>query len=230
VGGLAGAHLGIISRLLSQAGHPRGRVGRFVAREMNRKHAPLRSWVLSGVPEYGGVERILDLGCGGGGAIRRLASLAPEAEIHGVDSSADSIRVATRVNADLIAAGRVFVRQGTVSDLPYESGHFDLALATDSHYFWPDLPADLAEVQRVLKDGGVLLLGGAAYFGGRLDGLIRRFAAAGDMNCQTLPELEEVVARAGYTDVATREDWRKGWFCVVGTKPAGGCDMASPAT
>jgi len=222
--------LGIVSRLLSQAKHPHGRVGRFMAREMNRKHAPLRSWVLSGVPEYGGVERILDLGCGGGATIGRLASLAPEAEIHGIDYSADSVRVASRVNADLIAARRVFVRQGAVSDLPYESGYFDLALATDSHYFWPDLPADLAEVRRVLKDGGVLLLGGAAYFGGRLDGLIRRFATAGGMNCQTLSELEEIVARAGYTGVTMREDWHKGWFRVVGTKPAGGCDVASPAT
>jgi SAM-dependent methyltransferase len=196
---------------------------------MNRKHAPLRSWVLSSVPEYDGVGRILDLGCGGGGAIRRLASLLPEAEIHGIDSSSDSIRVATRVNADLITAGRVFVRQGAVSDLPYESGHFDLALATDSHYFWPDLPADLAEVRRVLRAGGRLLLGGTAYFGGRLDGLIRRLATAGGMNCQTLSELEEIVARAGYNDVAARENWHKGWFCVVGTKPVGGCDMASPA-
>jgi len=200
-----------------------------MAREMNRKHAPLRSWVLSGVHEYGGFGRILDLGCGGGGAIVQLASLAPEAEIHGVDYSADSIRVASRVNADLIAAGRVFVRQGVVSDLPYDSGHFDLALATDSHYFWPDLPVDLAEVRRVLRGGGRLLLGGAAYFGGRLDGLIRRLATAGGMNCQTLSELEEIVARAGYTNVAMRENWHKGWFCVVGTKPAGACDMPSPA-
>jgi SAM-dependent methyltransferase len=201
-----------------------------MAREMNRKHAPMRSWILSGVSEYGGFGRVLDLGCGGGGTIRRLASLAPEAEIHGIDCSADSIRVASRVNADLISAGRVFVCEGSVSDLPYESGYFDMALATDSHYFWPDLPTDLAEVRRVLRAGGTLLLGGAAYFGGRLDGLIRRFATAGGMNCQTLSELEEILARAGYDDVTARENWHKGWFCVVGAKPAGGCGMSPPAT
>jgi len=142
----------------------------------------------------------------------------------------DSIRVASRVNSDLIAAGRVFLRQGAVSDLPYESGHFDVALATESHYFWPDLPADLAEVLRVLRAGGKLLLGDAAYLGGRFDGLIRWFATAGGMNCQALSELEKTVARVGYNDVASGENWHKGWFCVVGTKPAGGCDTASPAT
>ena len=201
-----------------------------MAREMNRKHAALRNWVLSGVPDCDGVGRILDLGCGGGGTLRRLASLAPAAEIHGVDRSEDSIRVASRVNADLIAVGRVFVRHASVSDLPYESGYFDVALATDSHYFWPDLPADLAEVRRVLRAGGRLLLGGAAYLGGRFNGLVRRFATAGGMNCQTLIELEEALARAGYNDVTSRENWHRGWFCVVGTKPEGDQDEDSPAT
>ena len=159
-----------------------------------------------------------------------MASFAPEAEILGVESWDDSFKVATRIYADLIAGGRVFVLLGTVSDLPYERGHFDLVLATDSHYFWPDLPSDLAEVRRVLKDGGMLLLGGGAYFGGRLDSLIRRFEAAGDMSCQTLPDLEEIVVRAGYTDVTVRENWRKGWFSIVGTKHAGDCDILSNAT
>ena len=159
--------------------------------------------------------------------MRRLASLVPEAELHGVDYSAESIRVASRVNRDLIAEGRVVVRQGSVSDLPYESGHFDLALAIESHYFWPDLPTDLAEVRRVLGAGGRLLLGGGVYFGGRFDARNRRLVAAGAMNCQTLLELQEIVALAGYGDVVARENERKGWFCVVGTNPGGVRDVAS---
>jgi len=225
-----GGRLGLISGLLNQSRQPRGRVGRFLAQAMNRAHAPMTSWVLSGVAEHGDMRRILDLGCGGGGAIRRLASLVPDAELHGVDHAAESIRVASRVNRDLIAEGRVFVRRGSVSDLPYESGHFDLALAIESHYFWPDLPTDLAEVRRVLRGGGRLSLGGGVYFDGRFDARNRRLAAIGAMNCQTLFELQEIVALAGYRDVVARENWRRGWFCVAGTNPTGGCDVVSPAT
>jgi len=215
-----GGRLSLISSLLSQSRQPHGRVGRFLAREMNRAHGPMTSWVCSSVPK-GGLGRILDLGCGGGGAMRRLSSLAPDAELHGIDHSAESVRVASRVNGDLIAEGRAFVRQGSVSDLPYDGGCFDLALAIESHYFWPDLPADLAEVRRVLVAGGRLLLGGGVYLGGRFDARNRRLAAAGAMNCQSLSELEGIMAAAGYGEVAALENWRKGWFCVLGVKPAG---------
>lgn len=212
--------MGVFSGLFRQCGHPHGRVGRFLAREMNRAHAPMTEWVLSDVLEHG-FQRALDLGCGGGGTLRRLASLVPDAELHGLDHSADSIRVASRVNRDLIAGGRVSVRQGSVSDLPYESGCFDLALAIESHYFWPDLPTDLTEVRRVLEGGGTLVLGGGVYLGGRFDGRNRRLAKAGAMTCHTLPELRDLVAQAGYGDVVVRENRRKGWFCVAGTNPAG---------
>ena len=171
-----------------------------------------------------------DLGCGGGKAMRRLASLASEAELNGIDHSTESIRMASRVNGDLIADGRAFVRQASVSDLPYESGSFDLALAIESHYFWPDLPTDLVEVRRVLRIGGRLLLGGGVYFGGRFDVRNRRLAGAGAMNCHTLLGLREIVALAGYGDVVVSENWRRGWFCVAGTNPTGDCDVASPAT
>jgi SAM-dependent methyltransferase len=207
--------LGLISGLLNQSRRPRGRVGRLLVREMNRAHAPMTSWILSSVSDYSDVRRVLDLGCGGGGAMKRLASLVPKVELHGVDHSAESIRVASRVNGDLIATGRVFVRQGSVSDLPYVNGYFDLALGIESHYFWPDLPLDLAEVRRVLRADGRLLLGGGVYFGGRFDTRNRRLAAIGTMNCQTLFELQEIVTLAGCSEVVARENWRRGWFCIA---------------
>ena len=106
--------MGLISWLLRQCRQPHGRVGRFLAREMNRAHGPMTRWVISGVPT-GGERRILDLGCGGGGAMKRLASLVPEAELHGIDCSVESIRVASRVNKDLIAQGRFASRRTQVS-------------------------------------------------------------------------------------------------------------------
>ncbi len=212
--------MSLITRLLNQCRHPRGWVGRFLAREMNRAHGPMTRWVLSHIPNQG-VRRILDLGCGGGGALRRLASLVPDSEVHGIDYSVDSVRVASRVNSDLIAEGRAFVRHGSVSDLPYAEDQFDLVIAIESHYFWPNLARDLAEVRRVLKRGGRLILGGGVYLGGRHDARNRRLAAAGAMNCQTLGELAEILAAAGYSEVVAREDRRKGWFCVIGIKPEG---------
>jgi ubiquinone/menaquinone biosynthesis C-methylase UbiE len=162
----------------------------------------------------------LDVGCGGGAAISRLSELAPHAELHGIDNSPQALRVAVRANQRLVEQGRVFLRIANVSDLPYEDGRFDLIMAINSHYFWPDLQAGLGEIKRVLKPRGSVALAGGEYFGGKHDTRIRRLAANGRMNCQTLPELRDTMSGAGYSGAVIHEEWNKGWFCVTGRKPA----------
>jgi ubiquinone/menaquinone biosynthesis C-methylase UbiE len=50
--------------------------------------------------------------------------------------------------------------------LPFPDGLFDLVTAVETHYFWPDLPADMREIQRVLRPGGTLVVLAEAYKGG----------------------------------------------------------------
>ena len=162
---------------------------------------------------------LLDIGCGGGGALVRLSELAPQAELHGIDYSPQSLSVAARTNRRLIEQGRVFLREADVSDLPYDDGRFDLVVALNSHYFWSDLAADLREVMRVLQPGGTVALAGGEYFGGKYDTRNRRLASKGRMHCQTLPQLRDILREAGYSNTEIHEEWNKGWFCVVGRKP-----------
>ena len=63
-------------------------------------------------------KRILDIGCGGGGTIRKLARIAAEGRVHGIDYSEESVRICTKTNRRLIEAGRVEIRHGSVSSLP----------------------------------------------------------------------------------------------------------------
>lgn len=212
--------MGLLSKLLGQCGHPRGWLGRELARSMNRGHAPLTDWLFEQIARHG-VRSVLDIGCGGGAAARKLAKLFPHASVHGIDHSSASLEVAARMNRRLMESGRVSIMRASVSDLPFDDDTFDLAIAIESHYFWPDLENDLSEVRRVLRPGGTLALGGHEYFGGRFDRRNRRLAAEGRMNCQTLPELRAIIESAGYTDVSTLEDWRRGRFCAVGSKPRG---------
>ncbi|MEW5984680.1 MAG: class I SAM-dependent methyltransferase [Acidobacteriota bacterium] len=176
-------------------------------------------WIIAGVP-LGSVRRILDLGCGGGGTMSRLTALAPGAEIHGIDYSDDSVRVASQTVRDLLPPRRAYVCLGSVSALPYGGARFDLALAVESHYFWPDLPRDLVEIRRVLAARGTLVIGGGVYAGGRRRALNLRLARTGAMNCPSLPELADALARAGFVDVTLREDARRSWFSVLGVCPA----------
>ena len=204
---------------LGQARRPRGWAGRILVRGMNRDHGPMTDWALSQLSVQDS-RALLDIGCGGGGALLRLSELAPQAELHGIDYSPQSLSVAARTNRRLIDQGRVLLLEADVSSLPYDDGRFDLVVAINSHYFWTDLAGNLREVRRVLQPGGTIALAGGQYFGGKHDTRNRRLSSNGRMNCQTLPELRNTLCEAGYSETKIQEEWNKGWFCVVGRKPA----------
>ena len=204
--------------LISQSRRPRGLAGWLLARAMNSAHAPMTDWALSLISLQDS-RTVLDIGCGGGGALLRLSELAPQAELHGIDYSPQSLGAAARTNRRLMELGRVFLREADVSDLPYDDGRFDLTVAINSHYLWPDLEAGLGEIMRVLQPRGSVALAGGEYFGGKHDTRNRRLASNGRMNCQTLPELRDILSEAGYSGTVIHEEWDKGWFCVVGHKP-----------
>src|SRR6185312_14194034 len=146
-------------------------VGRFMARSMNASHAALTRWGLSHV-DIGSQWAILDVGCGGGRTIETLAS-ATSGAVCGVDYSAASVAVARQRNRAAIEAGRVRIDEASVSALPFADETFDLATAVETHYYWPDLPANVREVVRVLKPDGAFIIIAETYRGRRYDWLYR---------------------------------------------------------
>lgn len=147
----------IIDRLVKQCERPGGVLGRIMVGFMNITDTNLIRWAVSGM-SAANHERILDIGCGGGAAVATFSKAFPEADIYGVDYSADAMQLASDKNRAGITAGRVSIRQADVSALPFEESSFHYATAIRTHYFWPDLPQGLCEVYRVLKTGGKLLI------------------------------------------------------------------------
>src|SRR5438477_5843418 len=152
IGALAGAAVGavVMARSARQCRKPSDRAGRAVLQRMNVSHAELTAWGLSHVAMRDDFT-ILDVGCGGGRTIDRLASIATKGKVFGVDYSEESVATARETNARWIEQGRVDIQLGTVSRLPFTDGTFDLVTAVETHYYWPDLPRDVREVFRVLK-------------------------------------------------------------------------------
>ena len=100
-----------VNWLIGQARQPRGLAGWLLARGMNRGHAPMTDWALSLI-SLQDLKTVLDVGCGGGGALLRLSELAPQAELHGIDYSPQSLGVAARTNRRLMEQGRVISSRG----------------------------------------------------------------------------------------------------------------------
>jgi ubiquinone/menaquinone biosynthesis C-methylase UbiE len=107
---------------------------------------------------------VLDAGCGTGRMTAYLHSLAPGLTIDGVDLSPGMLEQARSTYPD----GR-FV-EGDLAALPYGDGSFDGVLAWYSIIHTPaeDVGVILAEMRRVLRPGGVALIGFQAGVGERV--------------------------------------------------------------
>jgi ubiquinone/menaquinone biosynthesis C-methylase UbiE len=209
-------------KVIAQCRNPSGFFGRFILWDMNRHHSKLTDWGLSHV-SIGKKDAILDVGCGGGRTINKLASMATAGIVHGIDYSEASVASARKTNRRLIDAGRVEIQQASVSKLPFADNTFELVTAIETHLFWPDLPNDFGEIFRVLHLGGKLLIVAEIYKGGKhLEGVRKTIFdkhLAAHMNLLTPDEHRELLTRAGFSDVQVLEDLDKGWICAVGKKP-----------
>ena len=117
------------------------------------------------------------MGCGTGRLPHRAVASFPHAELIGVDVSAEMIRHSNGSRRE--SEPSLPARLSRVTALP--DGLFDLALTTASFHHWADQAGGLAEVQRVLRPDGPLVLAdflaagalglpGLAWIIGRFDG------------------------------------------------------------
>ena len=87
----------------------------------------------------------------------KLAAIATQGKVYGIDHSKESVAIAMRTNKQWIDIARVEIREASVSRLPFSEGAFDVITAVETHFWWPALPTDMREVLRVLKPGGRLI-------------------------------------------------------------------------
>ena len=121
-------------RSITEQGNPRkpqGSAGKEMLMGMNEHHGPVTAWGIDHF-SFSGSERVLDIGCGGGAALRRMAEKVPSGHLTGVDYSKVSIALTSECNADLISQGRLNVVQGIVSELPFEDMRVRVPEAYDS--------------------------------------------------------------------------------------------------
>jgi ubiquinone/menaquinone biosynthesis C-methylase UbiE len=205
---------------VTQCQKPSGWLGRLALRNMNSRHSKVTDWGLTHV-SIGERDIILDVGCGGGQTVNKLADRASQGKITGIDFSAESVTIATKINQNWIDQGRVEIRQGEVSRLPFPDGVFDLVTAVETHFWWPDLPGDTREVLRVTKPGGKFVIIAEVYKGSEAPTAkyIERFAPKTGLKLLTLDEHRKLLEDAGCTSVQIFSEPKKGWICCVGLKP-----------
>ncbi len=166
-------------------GRPEGLLGRLGGAIMARTNRACAALVIDEL-DVRPNERVLEIGFGPGVAVALAAARADQGHVAGVDASAEMLKQATARNAAAVRAGRVELRTGTAERLPFADDSFDKALAINSMQLWPDAPAGLRELRRVLKGGGRLVLAFTPQSGQGKDGLDARVAGAGLADVQVV--------------------------------------------
>ncbi|MBQ2832063.1 class I SAM-dependent methyltransferase [Methanobrevibacter sp.] len=127
---------------------PKGKLGNIQLKSMNKEHTPVSLWGLKHL-DINNEDVILDIGCGGGMNINRMAKKAKK--VYGVDYSIESVKLSCEVNKQEIEEGKVEVLEGNVANLPFEDNTFDVVTAFETVYFWPDIEKCFGEVKKSLN-------------------------------------------------------------------------------
>jgi SAM-dependent methyltransferase len=173
----------------------RGLLPHVVARSRGGDAESVRQTVgerLAPAPE----DAVLELGCGDGRLLLELISRTPRGFVAGVEPEELMRRHAMARTRRFIERGRLRLVGGLSSDLSsFPDGAFDKACAVDVVYFWRRPADDLAEIRRVLRPGGRLLLGYVSS--GR-----RPAASAADI-VRSTGEVEGWLREAGFSGVSS---------------------------
>jgi SAM-dependent methyltransferase len=201
---------------VAQASCPSGRLSGPVARLLNMAHRGMATETLDAAGDPG--DRLLDVGFGGGALMRLALERHEHLRVSGLEPSPEMVARAERGFADEMADGRVDARAGAIEDIPWADDTFSVVVTMNTPYFWRDQEQALAEIRRVLRPGGRVLI---ALPGAELQRRIGLDAAGHEI---VEPEdLAETMRADGYEQVETRTmsaERRRGAVLITAGAPA----------
>ena len=192
----------MLKKFLQNARMPKGLGGSLMLLFMNLGHSSLSGWGLKGVAIKNGAA-VLDVGCGGGKIIGLIHKKTPNGIVCGIDHAPLSVEKSRKRNHEAILNEKCEIVCGTVSNLPYPDRAFDVVTAFESVYFWPNLARDLAEVCRVMKPGGQLLICNAFMHRDRQTKRRKKTARLMGLKLYPKKDFEQALALAGFKNVRT---------------------------
>jgi ubiquinone/menaquinone biosynthesis C-methylase UbiE len=101
------------------------------------------------------VDRLLDLGCGGGYLFLNLALHGLAAECYAADISKGALKVTEKKATNFGIAG--FFIECDFENLPLKDASFDMIAGNGVLHHLPDMEKALSEIKRVLKPGGIAI-------------------------------------------------------------------------
>lgn len=141
--------------LMKAFGRPEGVAGRLGGWVMARGNGPTEKYVVE-LAAVQPKEHVVVLGPGPGVGLRAAAQYA--GIVVGVDPSDTMLLAARQRCGDLVEAGKVQLVRGEAADTHQPDESASVVLSVNNVQLWADRPAGFAEIRRILKPGGRMLL------------------------------------------------------------------------
>ncbi len=177
---------------------------------------PLQSWFFRPAHDWllrfiGPEDRcLLDVGCGTGIFAARVCARFAGTRVWGLDVSSGMLRQAEERARPL--DGRLRLLEGDSAALPFPANHFDVVTCSHSFHHYPDQRRVVAEMHRVLRPGGRLLI-----IDGDRDGLLGRLIFdhlvvwwEGPVHHRSATAFREIYLESGFRDVVQLR--HRGWL------------------
>lgn len=98
--------------------------------------------------------RLLDVGTGSGLQLKVIHEMEPTVELHGIDLSFESIKIAERN----LRTMEVDLRVESIDETSFEDNFFDIITCNASMSYWVNITGCFNEIFRILKPGGMAVL------------------------------------------------------------------------
>jgi len=145
--------------IAAQLRKPHGEWAAEVGQAMNQSNALLIRQTYALLPTLPEAAQLLEIGFGNGAFFGELIRRVPAGRVFGLDYSAEMVAEASVRHAQALAHGRLVLHEGQLPGMPYADQSMDAIISINTLYFWDQPAACLADLRRVLKPQGSLLLG-----------------------------------------------------------------------
>lgn len=155
-------------------------------------------------------DTVLDVGCGNGLMTSELSrAVGQDGFVTGIDPSASML---TSAKAHCQDQANVSFVETTAHNMPFQDQSFDGAVSVQVFEYIDDVPAALAEIHRVLKPGGRVVIGGThwdtlAWYSRNRDRMQTMLSIWDNhlIDRETPAKLPDLMRKAGFTFDHTRQ-------------------------
>jgi ubiquinone/menaquinone biosynthesis C-methylase UbiE len=143
--------------IAAQLRRPEGEMGIQVGKKMNEGNSHINRYTIAALAPKPR-EHVLEIGMGNGFFVKDILSIHDTIRYTGCDFSEAMVEEAKKINRDFMLSGRAEFHYATAGNLPFPDGIFDAVFTVNTIYFWEDISKVLADIKRVLKPSGRLVV------------------------------------------------------------------------